>query len=453
MSDNQWGPPGQYPQQPPPPGPYQPPGQYPQGQPQQPYGQPQYGAPQGGQPPYGQAPHGRPPQPPYGGPGQVPPPGPLAPQPWQTQTHYTARPPMQQLPHGMGWGAPPPGGPQRPRKKSKAIWFIAPLIVVAVAFVGLRIVSIVVKGNGPDDYSSPTIPTSTYSPSTDPSADPSVGASPDKPTVAPTTRPPAPKPTVTKPTAPRTTTPPVRRGPTDYEIVSRNRIYAAGVMPGVGCRESNARPSSAAGARANYAQLRACLTRAWTSMIQRSGAGFRPPTVVTFTGVVQSPCGSMSDSGPPFYCSTNETIYMNLREDVGNYNRYSQSYSKVWARMWMLHQFAHEYGHHVQHLTGILAANHDMRYEAPTRTAELEMTRRLELQASCFSDVFIGANRRTYPITGQSLTQWRWLIGNVTDNNNDHGDAPNHRYWATRGYNSRNPAACNTFTAPSARVR
>ncbi len=45
------------------------------------------------------------------------------------------------------------------------------------------------------------------------------------------------------------------------------------------------------------------------------------------------------------------------------------NYNKVWARMWMLHQFAHEYGHHVQHLTGILDAKNNMRYEAPTQAA------------------------------------------------------------------------------------
>jgi predicted metalloprotease len=358
---------------------------------------------------------------------------------------------MQQLPHGIGWGAPQgPGGPYGPggprKKKSKAIWFIAPLIVVAVAFVGLRIVGVLIN-SGPDDYSSPSAPVSTYSPS--PSTDPS-GSPTTEPTSVPT-RPPATEPTATKPTAPRTTTtPPVRRGPTDYEVVSRNRIYSTGVMPGTGCKESRARPSNTAGATANYGQLKACLARAWTAQVRRSGATFRQPTVLTFTGTVQSPCGgTMSDTGPPFYCSVNETIYMNLREDIGNYNRYD----KVWARMWMLHQFGHEYGHHIQHLTGILRAKNNLRYEADTRAEELEMTRRVELQASCFSDVFIGANRRTYPISGRSLSQWRFLIVNVTDNNNDHGDAPNHQYWALRGYNSRNPGACNTFTVPSARVR
>jgi predicted metalloprotease len=378
----------------------------------------------------------------------VPPPGPFAPQPWQPQYGGTL-PPGQRLPHGLGWGAQP-GGPQPPKKgPAKAILFVVAGLVGAVIL--LSVVSGYLKHN--DSASgSPYAPTSDPSYSPTPSDEsPSVGPSPTEP---PTTEPTTTQPTATKPTAPRTSTkPPARRGPTDYEMVSRNKLYASGVMGSVNCKESRARPSSAAGAKANYAQLRACLSRAWPAYVNRAGAKFRPPTVLTFTGTVQSPCGSMSDAGPPFYCGSNETIYMNLREDVGNYNRYTQSYSKVWARMWMLHQFAHEFGHHIQNLTGILEANHNLRYEAPNQTAELEMTRRLELQASCFSDIFIGANKRSYPVTGQSLVQWQWLIGNVTDYNNDHGDAVNHKYWALRGYQTRNPAACNTFTATSGRVK
>jgi predicted metalloprotease len=187
--------------------------------------------------------------------------------------------------------------------------------------------------------------------------------------------------------------------------------------------------------------------------VTKSGARFRPPTVQSFSGTISTPCGMGNDSGPPFYCGSNETIYMNLSEDIGNYNRYPQAYQKVWARMWMLHQFAHEYGHHVQNLTGILAANHRIRYEAPTQALELEGSRRLELQASCFGDIFIGSNRRSYPITGESLFQWKWLILHWTDLKNDHGDGVNHQYWATRGFNSRNPSVCNTFTVSPPKVK
>jgi uncharacterized protein len=295
-------------------------------------------------------------------------------------------------------------------------------------------------------YTRPSTTSSRYTPTYGVSQSPST-----KPTgpVKTTTRP-----TATKPTAPRTTSrPKPKPGPTDSDLVLRNRLYTAGAMKSVGCKESRSRPTNVAGARANYATLLACLNRSWPALVAKSGVQFRPPDVRIFSGRVSTPCGTKSDSGPPFYCGSTQTIYMNLTEDIGNYNRYSQSYQKVWARMWLLHQFAHEYGHHVQNRTGILAANHRIRYEAPSYAKELEHTRRLELQASCFADMFIGSNRRTYPISGESMRQWRWLIGHVTDLQNDHGDAGNHQYWAMRGFNSRNASACNTFAASAAKVQ
>ncbi|QNE20608.1 hypothetical protein F1D05_25235 [Kribbella qitaiheensis] len=103
MSDNQWGPPGQYPQQPP----------------------------QGGYPPP---------------PGQVPPPGPFAPQPWQPQYGGSVPPgPGQNLPHGLGWGAQP-GGPRPPKKSpAKAILFVVGGLVGAVIL--LSVVSGFLKHN------------------------------------------------------------------------------------------------------------------------------------------------------------------------------------------------------------------------------------------------------------------------------------------------------------------
>jgi predicted metalloprotease len=332
------------------------------------------------------------------------------------------------------------------------------LIILGLAVlgaVGLTAVSLALKKQD-DSYTSTPSPTSTYSPTNEPSEQPSAQP-PSQPTqpVPTTARPTSTRPTATRPTAPRTTSRPTTKPaaePSDLDVVARNRLYKAGQMASVGCRESSARPATAAGARANYANLVKCLNRSWPALIQRSGVTFRPPTVLSFSGSVTTPCGSMSDNGPPFYCPTNQTIYMNLTEDVGGYNENSQNYARVFARMWMLHQFAHEYGHHVQALTGIFRAYANLRYEAPTQAGELLASRRLELQASCFSDIFIAANQRSYPLTGESLRQWKWLIGHTIDPKRDHGSTANHKYWALRGYNGGGPAACNTFTASPARV-
>jgi predicted metalloprotease len=355
----------------------------------------------------------------------------------------------------FGWGAPP-GGPQPPKKRRGGVIAVCVLLGVLLAgVIALKTVSYVLKHNGDPSYAQPT-PTTSYSPTNEPTEEPSGGPTSAVPTAEPTTARPttqAPRPTATRSTATATTRPTTNPGPTDSDLVLRNRLYKAGAMRSVSCKESKARQSTVAGARANYKNLWGCLNRAWAPLVTKAGGRFRVPTVQMFSGTITTPCGTHSDSGPPFFCGSTDTIYMNLSEDLGNYNRYPQSYQKVWARMWMLHQFAHEYGHHVQNNMGILQAYARIRYERPTYAMELQDSRRLELQASCFSDIFIGANRRTYPITGQSLFQWRWLIGHVTDLGNDHGDANNHQYWATRGYNARNPSACNTFAAAAAKVQ
>jgi predicted metalloprotease len=356
---------------------------------------------------------------------------------------YGQWPPQQQY----GWG-PQTGLPAKKKGGAgKAL-----LIVLGVAVLGTAGISALSAALKHHDHSSAGMPfpTTTYSPTYEPSEEPSA----QPPSVKPTRPVVTPKPTVAKPTASRPTAPRAKPKPepSDLDIVARNKLYKAGTMGSVNCKESKARPATAAGARANYANLARCLNRAWPALVVRAGARFRPPTVLSFSGTVESPCGSMSDTGPPFYCPTNQTIYMNLSQDIGDYNQDPAVYNRVWARMWMLHQFAHEYGHHVQTLTGIFQANVNLRYEAPNQALELQGSRRLELQASCFGDIFISSNKRSYPLTGESLRQWKWLIGDTIDRGHDHGSTANHKYWALKGYDSRGPAACNTFTASGAKV-
>jgi uncharacterized protein len=357
----------------------------------------------------------------------------------------------------MGWGAPQPGGPgwTPPKKKGGAGKVVLIVLgIVLLGTVGGAAVSAFFKHD--DSYTSTPSPTSSYSPTNQPTEEPSPEPPTTQPTQpAPTTATTTTQPPPTRPTAPRTSTRPTTKPvaePSDLDVVARNKLYKAGLMSSVNCKESSARPATAAGARANYANLANCLNRSWPTLVARAGVKFRPPTVMSFSGSVTTPCGSMSDQGPPFYCPSNQTIYMNLSEDIGNYKQVNANYARTWARMWMLHQFAHEYGHHVQALTGIFQAYANLRYEAPNEAGELLASRRLELQASCFSDIFIRSNQRSYPVTGESLRQWQWLIGNTIDPKRDHGSKSNHKYWALKGYNGRGPAACNTFTASPARV-
>ncbi len=356
-------------------------------------------------------------QQPYGGPQYQP----------QYQYQYQPLPPQQPF----GWGPPPP------KKKSKAwLAIVVPLGLGALVILGLAGLGGIA---GPqDDGTTQPEPTWTYTPE-------------PQPTEEPTTAPTAPKPTAPQPT--RTTPPPPRR-PTDYEVVSRDAFYRTGVQTSVGCRMPSASAPNIRTASNFNRALKACLDRAWPRQVKTGRDVFRPPNLVTMNGSGTSPCGG----GPArsFYCGSNQTIYIDGLSDVRSYAKYRQNYNRVYLKVTMADTMAHEYGHHLQELTGILDANHDMRYEAPTRAAELEMTRRLELQATCLAAVFEGANRATLPMTGQYKQQWIWLSnnsGDEYDTERSHGSKYVQPYWMNRAFNSRNVASCNTFTATSDKVR
>jgi uncharacterized protein len=414
VSDQQWGPPtSPYPPQGTAGGHYSPPGpglqQYPQQHPYQP------GFPGG----YQQPPQGYPPQNP-----------------------------------GFGWGPQFGGGPgmpqppmRRPPKPPRRTGLIVSLVVLgAVLVVGVAVTAGLAASG--DDVSV-GVPSPVKTSPALPTPDPTMSEPPptNEPTVAPTTT----KPTTTRPTAPppkpRKRVPPP---PNDNQIVTRDRFYATGSMASVGC-QLNGRPSSKAGISVYYNTLFRCLNTAWAPKLRRGGDPFRAPRVLLIAGPVSSPCGG-GFSNVSYYCGRNEVIYMRYDMDVKNYNRWPQNYQKVWAKMWAMHTVAHEYGHHVQQLSGVLTASWNRSWAMENESERLQESRRRELQASCLGNLFIGANRRALPITGENNRQYRWAISHTIDPRRDHGAPPNHNFWALRGYNGRNPGLCNTYTASSRAV-
>jgi predicted metalloprotease len=362
-------------------------------------------------------------QQPYGGP-QYP----------QYPPQYQPAPPPQQQ---FGWGPPQFGGPPPPRKKSKA-WILIPLLGVLVLIIGLWTIGVVNKANRHANYADPQ-PSWTYTPAPQPTEDPTTTA-PAKPT--------APRPTATK------TTPPPPRRPTPYEIVTRDGFYSGGVQTSVGCRMPSSSAANIRSTAAFNAAIKACLDKAWPRQIRTGRDAFRPPNLITMNGSVNSPCGG--SSGRSFYCDSNATIYIDGLSDVRQYAKYRANYNRVFLKVSMADTMAHEYGHHLQNLTGISDAFNDLWYDAPNRTARLEVNRRMEIQATCLAAIFDGANRNTLPMTGEYKRQWVWLSnnsGDEYDTERTHGSKYVQPYWMNRGFNARNVALCNTFTATPDKVR
>ena len=128
--------------------------------------------------------------------------------------------------------------------------------------------------------------------------------------------------------------------------------------------------------------------------------------------------------------------------------------NKLWTRARMTFLIAHEYGHYVQELTGVLQASHTRGRATGREDARLLESRRRELQATCLSAVYLGADRAHFPARGPWMTKWYWLIshrGDAWNPKRTHGSPANNNYWARRGL-SGNPASCTTYTATSAQV-
>ncbi|WBQ04548.1 neutral zinc metallopeptidase [Kribbella sp. CA-293567] len=238
--------------------------------------------------------------------------------------------------------------------------------------------------------------------------------------------------------------------------VTADAIYATGVQRPVGCQESPVPLSKQANVQAYYSNVVACLNKAWAPQVEAAKDPFTPPRLNFWSGVVQSPCAT--GSSVSFYCGPNRTVYLKFTDDIKLWTRSPDAANRAFARMWATYTAGHEYAHHLQQLTGIMAAAQQLQYDAPDQDARLELSRRVELQASCLSAVFTGANRTSYGINGLDLTIYQnYVQAQTGDENNrggprDHGGRANHLYWTGRGFTTLDSVSCNTFTATAGKV-
>ena len=120
----------------------------------------------------------------------------------------------------------------------------------------------------------------------------------------------------------------------------------------------------------------------WAKEFKKMGKTYQPPRLVLFTGSVQSGCGGARSSMGPFYCSADQSVYIDLsfftqmKKQLGADGDFAYAYV-----------IAHEVGHHVQYLLGIL----DSAHQQMSRVSEKESNRisvRLELQADYFAGIW-----------------------------------------------------------------
>ena len=122
----------------------------------------------------------------------------------------------------------------------------------------------------------------------------------------------------------------------------------------------------------------------WDREFKKMGKTYQPPKMVIFSDAVNSGCGNATSASGPFYCSADETVYLDLefvksmKSQIGADGDFAYAYV-----------IAHEVGHHVQNQLGILGQAHQQmaRYGQNTKQSN-EVSVRLELQADFFAGVW-----------------------------------------------------------------
>lgn len=120
----------------------------------------------------------------------------------------------------------------------------------------------------------------------------------------------------------------------------------------------------------------------WSQVFAEEGMEYEEPTLVLFTGSVESACGTAGASVGPFYCPGDQNLYI----DLSFYEELQQQFQAP-GDFAMAYVVAHEVGHHVQNLLGVMDEVQPMR----SRLSEEEYNKlqvKLELQADYLSGVW-----------------------------------------------------------------
>lgn len=196
----------------------------------------------------------------------------------------------------------------------------------------------------------------------------------------------------------------------------------------------------------------------WESQV----SGYRSPEVILYSGATDSACGTASASVGPFYCPSDESIYVDtaffetLRTDFG-------ASAGPLAQMYVL---AHEWGHHISNLTGVLG-------QVGRDSGAASGSVRLELQADCYAGAWVAeastvpdANGTPFlkPVTQSQIADAMNAAATVGDDyiqqrsgqrvNPDgftHGSSEQRQRWFQTGYEG-GPTSCDTFGVSASRL-
>jgi uncharacterized protein len=227
------------------------------------------------------------------------------------------------------------------------------------------------------------------------------------------------------------------------------------VLPGNTSTEMTAEEKAADDERAEFVKVVLADTEdVWNKLFAEQGKDYPEPTLVLFRDAVQSACGNANAAMGPFYCPTDQQLYIDLSfyEDL-------QKKLNAPGDFAMAYVVAHEVGHHIQNLNGTADKVSRLRRQV----SETEYNRysvRLELQADFLAGIWahyaqqknilesgdIEEALNAANAIGDDRLQKR-SQGYVVPDAFTHGTSEQRMYWFKKGYQTGDLGQGDTFNA------
>lgn len=198
----------------------------------------------------------------------------------------------------------------------------------------------------------------------------------------------------------------------------------------------------------------------WSAYLPEStGVEYNMPGLVLFSGSENSPCGTASAATGPFYCPSNQSVYL----DASFFDTLQTDFGAQGGALAEEYVVAHEFAHHIQYQLGSLGAASNSRQGADSGAV------RVELQADCYAGLW--AKRATSgggdaggvsleKITEDDLRSalstaeaigddhiQETTAGRVNPEAFTHGTSDQRAAWFMAGYQSGDIGQCDTFSA------
>lgn len=191
----------------------------------------------------------------------------------------------------------------------------------------------------------------------------------------------------------------------------------------------------------------------WSTQFKKMGRQYIPPKLVMFTDQVQSGCGNATAAVGPFYCSADQTVYidlsffMSMKKTLGADGDFAYAYV-----------IAHEVGHHVQNLLGTLSQAHQKMAQV-SQTESNQISVRLELQADYYAGVWAHHEDHMYgsledgdleeaintaSVIGDDYLQKK-ARGYATPESFNHGTSQQRMRWLKKGFTTGDINGGTTF--------